>query len=422
MATHALDQAQNDPAVAGFQYDAFLSYSTGADYTQARKVEAFLESFHKSLAPAGVSIRQMQICRDGSDFKLPSNRSAIVAEHDPIWDIIVGELAKARYLVVLCSPESTRSDWVSKEISWMVDHRGPSCILPVVTKGSQPTENPEECFPAQVIAAGLHKARLWYDLRSWSSVPVAGKVRDAEDELVRLAADLLDWDAAQHGQLAPLWLREQLKRRRRQATLAIAIAAALIIAAALVIWRSLVASREANRARANAIVLAADSSSDPLTGALLLSELQDYDEPDNGTRVAQKLSATILPSTLMRGHTGRLLRVAFNPSQTRILTASSDNTARLWPVDGKSDPVVLRGHTASVTDAQFNSVGSLIVTASNDKTARVWREQGGEAARVFEHDSAVVNAQFSGDEQWVATVSDLKLGLGLGPTLENRWN
>ena len=335
MTEQALNQTQSEPPVAGFQYDAFLSYSTRADYSQARKVEAFLESFHKNLTPAGVSIRQMQICRDGSDFKLPVNRPATLGDNDPIWDIIVGELSKVRYLIVLCSPESTSSAWVSKEICWMIDHHGTSCLLPVVTKGNEPAEKPEECFPAALIAAGLHKARLWYDLRSWGGAGIGGKVRDAEDELVRLASDLLDWDAAQHGPLAPLWLREQLKRRRRQATLAIAIAAALIVAAALVIWRSIVANREANRARANAIVVAADASSDPLTGALLLSELQNYDQPENGTRVAQKLASTMLPSALVRGHTGRLMRVAFNPSQTRILTASSDRTARLWPVDGR---------------------------------------------------------------------------------------
>ena len=406
----ALDQTPNEPLAGGFQYDAFLSYSTSSDYGQARKVEAFLESFHKALAPGGVSIRPMQICRDGSDFKLPSHRPPNLAEQDPIWDIIVGELSKARYLLVLCSPESTRSTWVSKEISWMVDHRGTGCILPVLTKGAEPTEKPEECFPAQVIAAGLHKARLWYDLRSWANAPVAGKVRDAEDELVRLAADLLDWDTTQHGQLAPLWLREQLKRRRRQATLAIAIAAALIVAAALVIWRSIVASREASRARANAVVLAANASPDPLTGALLLSELQNYDEPDNGTLVAQKLASTMLPSTLVRGHTGRVVKVAFDPNQNRILTASSDGTARLWPVNGMGDPVVLRGHTEALTDAQLDSDGSLLVTASRDKTAKVWDEKGGAATRTFAHDSPVIGAQFSSDKQWVATVSESGLG------------
>ncbi|HYJ89381.1 MAG TPA: TIR domain-containing protein [Pyrinomonadaceae bacterium] len=406
-----LDQALPEALVeTTFQYDAFISYSTGGNYNQARKVEAFLESFHKALAPAGVSIKQMQICRDGSDFKLPLKRDATLAENDPVWNVIAGELSKARYLIVLCSPESRRSEWVSKEISWMVDHRGLDCILPAVTKGTDPAQSPDECFPAQLSAAGLHKARLWYDLRSWGNTPVAGKVRDAEDELVRLASDLLDWDAAQNGQLAPLWLREQLKRRRRQATLAIGVAAVLILAAALVIWRSVVASREASRARANAVVLAAEASSDPLTGALLLSELQGYDEPDEGTRVAQRLASAILPSTLVRGHTGRLTKVAFNPSQTRILTASGDGTARLWPVDGKGDPIILRGHTDGLTDAQFNSDGSMIATASKDKTARVWGEHRGDTSRVFEHESAVLSAQFSADKEWVATISETGLG------------
>ena len=322
----------------GFQYDAFISYSTGADYARARKVEAFLESFHKALAPAGVPIKQLQICRDGSDFRLPRNRQNTLAENDPIWQIIAGELSKARYLIVLCSPESTRSPWVAQEIAWMMDQRGSDYILPIVTRASDPSARPEESFPVQLTAAGLHKARLWYDLRSWGDTPVAGKVRDAEDELVRLASDLLGWDAAKNGQLAPLWLREQLKKRRRQAVIAIAIAAVLVLAAVLVIWRSIVASREASRARANAVVLAADSSSDPLTGALLLAELQEYDEPDDGTRVARRLASSILPNVLVRGHTQRLSKVAFSPDQKRLFTASNDGTARLWPADGKGDP------------------------------------------------------------------------------------
>ena len=35
--------------MADFKFDAFLSYTTHGDYRLARKIEAFLESFHKSL-------------------------------------------------------------------------------------------------------------------------------------------------------------------------------------------------------------------------------------------------------------------------------------------------------------------------------------------------------------------------------------
>jgi WD40 repeat protein len=400
-----MDQTHAEPDNTGFQYDGFLSYSTRSDYKHARKVEAFLESFHKSFSSSDVTVRQMQICRDGSDFKLPPHAQLGPAEQDPIWEIIVGELAKAQYLIVLCSPDSTKSNWVSKEISWMLDHRGTGYILPVVTQGHNPAEKPETCFPAQIISAGLHQARLWYDLRSWGTITKAEKIRDAEDELVRLSSDLLGWDAAKNGPLAPLWVRDQLKKRRRQAGLAIVIAAALVVAASLVIWRSIVASHAASRARANAIVLAAESSLDPLLGVLLLSELLAYDEPEDGTAVARGLVNANIPITVLRGHTGQLSKVAFSPNQTRILTTSTDGTTRLWPVDGRGDPVVLRGAKDELVDARFNSDGKMIATALKNKTAKVWNEQGVELG-TYEHDSSVVSAEFSFDDKWLATVSE----------------
>lgn len=51
-----------------FKFDAFLSYTTQGDYHLARKVEAFLESFHKSFDKNN-SFRALRICRDGSDFR-----------------------------------------------------------------------------------------------------------------------------------------------------------------------------------------------------------------------------------------------------------------------------------------------------------------------------------------------------------------
>ena len=62
--------SQRDPPIETFKYDAFVSSST-TDYNNARRIEAFLEAFHKTPAPAGITIRQLQIYRDGSDFRLP---------------------------------------------------------------------------------------------------------------------------------------------------------------------------------------------------------------------------------------------------------------------------------------------------------------------------------------------------------------
>ncbi len=64
-----------------------------------------------------------------------------------------------------------------------------------------------------------------------------------------------------------------------------------------------------------------------------------------------------------------------------VVTVSSDNTALVWRADGTGEPMVLRAHMdkkrmlpnagISVTSAAFSPDGTRIVTASSDKTARV---------------------------------------------------
>src|SRR5215469_13555193 len=142
------------------QYDGFLSYATASDYQTARKVESFLESFHKLAPPAGASIRQLQVCRDASDFKLPKPSSGEAADEDPIWHIILSQLQQAKYLLVLCSPAAAKSPWVAKEVAWFIENRGPVAILPLVPMGTDPVGNPPECFPKELISAGVHSGRI----------------------------------------------------------------------------------------------------------------------------------------------------------------------------------------------------------------------------------------------------------------------
>jgi WD40 repeat protein len=59
----------------------------------------------------------------------------------------------------------------------------------------------------------------------------------------------------------------------------------------------------------------------------------------------------------------------FSPDGQRILTASSDQTARVWDLSGK-ELATLRGHTAGVRSAVFSPDGQRILTASSDGTAR----------------------------------------------------
>jgi TIR domain/WD domain, G-beta repeat len=72
------------------------------------------------------------------------------------------------------------------------------------------------------------------------------------------------------------------------------------------------------------------------------------------------------------GHDGPVYSAAFSPDGTRIVTASGDNTARIWDAASRKEIAVLRGHNVRVKSAAFSPDGTRIVTASGDNTARIW--------------------------------------------------
>ncbi len=106
-------------------------------------------------------------------------------------------------------------------------------------------------------------------------------------------------------------------------------------------------------------------------------------------------------------HTGAIRFVEFSPDGLRVVTASSDMTARIWRADGTElSPVVLQGHDNWVWSARFSPDGQRVVTASGDGTARVWNAEGTGEPVVFRgHEGPVYSAEFSPDGKWVVTAS-----------------
>jgi WD40 repeat protein len=71
-------------------------------------------------------------------------------------------------------------------------------------------------------------------------------------------------------------------------------------------------------------------------------------------------------------HSGGVTAASFSPDGTRVVTASSDRTARVWDAaTGKAITLPLV-HQEYVLAAAFSPDGTRVVTASYDKTARVW--------------------------------------------------
>lgn len=66
----------------------------------------------------------------------------------------------------------------------------------------------------------------------------------------------------------------------------------------------------------------------------------------------------------MKGHQGRVCRVAFHPSGAYIASASFDTTWRLWDVNTAKELLLQEGHSKEVYSVEFQNDGALVASGS----------------------------------------------------------
>ncbi|MCP4545583.1 MAG: hypothetical protein GY835_03825, partial [bacterium] len=70
------------------------------------------------------------------------------------------------------------------------------------------------------------------------------------------------------------------------------------------------------------------------------------------------------------GHTADVEGVAWSPDGSRIVTASSDGTAKVWDATTGEEIITLLGHTSAVIRVAWSPSSDRIVTAGWDGTAK----------------------------------------------------
>lgn len=123
-----------------FKYFAFISYS-GKNEKWAEWLHSRLEHYH---VPAA-------LCKENPD--IPKKiRPVFWYKKDlsgtKLKESLERELEVSRYLIVICSPDSAKSDWVNDEVKSFITKGRGRYIIPFIVDGvPHSTDGKEECFP-----------------------------------------------------------------------------------------------------------------------------------------------------------------------------------------------------------------------------------------------------------------------------------
>jgi WD40 repeat protein len=95
---------------------------------------------------------------------------------------------------------------------------------------------------------------------------------------------------------------------------------------------------------------------------------------------------------------------AFSPDGQHIVSASGDDTLKVWDVQSGQEHLTLKGHTNAVSGCAFSPDGRSIVSSSRDHTLKVWDAQSGQCLTTLVVEGLLYDCAWSPDGQQLVAV------------------
>jgi len=102
-----------------------------------------------------------------------------------------------------------------------------------------------------------------------------------------------------------------------------------------------------------------------------------------------------LRPVVMKGHERPLTKIKFNRDGDLLFTCAKDYKPCVWFSDNGERLGTFNGHQGAIYDCDITWDSSRLVTASSDRTARLWDVQSGKELYKWEHKAGIKSVGFS---------------------------
>ena len=125
---------------------------------------------------------------------------------------------------------------------------------------------------------------------------------------------------------------------------------------------------------------------------------------DNTIKIWDANTGTCLQT--LTGHTNSVYSASYSPDGTKIVSASRDNKIKIWDAITGLCLKTLTGHNSSIKSALYSPDGTRIISASWDKTIKIWDVNTGTCLKTLTgHTFYVMSASYSPDGTRIVSAS-----------------